>query len=127
MRGLLQNHPRGGLHHECSFLESRCCLREEASMKAQSRDPSALALPNSDDGGHACRPNAIDPSFITRRAAIKSTLTAAGAFALAAKRASGAEVRATLHSRRASPRRYDMKKSINLWAFPYPDRMSLRE
>ena len=24
-------------------------------------------------------------------------------------------------------RRYDMKKSINLWAFPYPDKMSLRQ
>jgi len=30
--------------------------------------------------------------------------------------------------RRASPKRYDrLKKSINLWAFPYPERMSLRE
>lgn len=29
--------------------------------------------------------------------------------------------------RRASPKRYAMRKSINLWAFPYPDRMSLRE
>ncbi len=29
--------------------------------------------------------------------------------------------------RRASPRRYAMKKSINLWAFPYPQRMNLRE
>jgi hexulose-6-phosphate isomerase len=29
--------------------------------------------------------------------------------------------------RRASPRRYDMKKSINLWAFPYPQRMTLGE
>jgi L-ribulose-5-phosphate 3-epimerase len=29
--------------------------------------------------------------------------------------------------RRASPKRYPMKKSINLWAFPYPDRMTLRE
>jgi hypothetical protein len=27
----------------------------------------------------------------------------------------------------APPRRYDMKKSINLWAFPYPDQMSLKE
>lgn len=28
----------------------------------------------------------------------------------------------------ATPRRkYDLKKSINLWAFPYPDKMSLRE
>jgi hexulose-6-phosphate isomerase len=26
-----------------------------------------------------------------------------------------------------APRRYDMKKSINLWAFPYPDRMSLKD
>ncbi|TVS10521.1 MAG: sugar phosphate isomerase/epimerase [Planctomycetaceae bacterium] len=25
------------------------------------------------------------------------------------------------------PRRYDMKKSINLWAFPYPDKMSLED
>jgi hexulose-6-phosphate isomerase len=30
-------------------------------------------------------------------------------------------------TRRASPKRYDMKKSINLWAFPYPGRMTLRE
>lgn len=29
--------------------------------------------------------------------------------------------------RRGSPKRYDMKKSINLWAFPYPARMSLEE
>ena len=24
-------------------------------------------------------------------------------------------------------RKYNMKKSINLWAFPYPDKMSLRQ
>ncbi|MAM45673.1 MAG: Fe-S cluster assembly protein HesB, partial [Planctomycetes bacterium] len=30
-------------------------------------------------------------------------------------------------ARRASPKRYKMKKSINLWAFPYPERMNLRE
>ncbi|MGE0761629.1 MAG: hypothetical protein AB7O38_31765, partial [Pirellulaceae bacterium] len=30
--------------------------------------------------------------------------------------------------RRAAPsRRYDMKKSINLWAFPYPQRWTLAE
>jgi hexulose-6-phosphate isomerase len=29
--------------------------------------------------------------------------------------------------RRASPKKYDMKKSINLWAFPYPQRMNLEE
>ena len=26
-----------------------------------------------------------------------------------------------------APKRYDMKKSINLWAFPYPDRMNLSQ
>jgi L-ribulose-5-phosphate 3-epimerase len=30
-------------------------------------------------------------------------------------------------SRRSSPKKYVMRKSINLWAFPYPDRMNLRE
>ena len=30
-------------------------------------------------------------------------------------------------ARRASPKRYEMKKSINQWAFPYPSRMTLRE
>jgi hexulose-6-phosphate isomerase len=29
--------------------------------------------------------------------------------------------------RRVSPKRYEMKKSINLWAFPYPGRMTLKE
>lgn len=27
----------------------------------------------------------------------------------------------------AKPRRYDMKKSINMWAFPYPDKWTLKE
>ena len=30
-------------------------------------------------------------------------------------------------ARRASPKRYKMRKSINLWAFPYPQRMTLEE
>ena len=29
--------------------------------------------------------------------------------------------------RKSSPKSYRMKKSINLWAFPYPQRMSLNE
>lgn len=29
--------------------------------------------------------------------------------------------------RRSSPKRYAMRKSINLWAFPYPERMTLEE
>lgn len=30
-------------------------------------------------------------------------------------------------SETAAPKRYDMKKSINMWAFPYPDRWSLKQ
>src|SRR5438094_49301 len=57
---------------------------------------------------------------LTRRAVLGTALAAAGAgFAPAAE--------AKLDPRRASPKRYDMKKSINLWAFPYPLRMTLKE
>ena len=66
-----------------------------------------------------------DPtSAVSRRAAIGSALAAAGAAVLpgaAVAHAAGPD------ARRASPKRYEMKKSINLWAFPYPDRMTLRE
>jgi hexulose-6-phosphate isomerase len=59
---------------------------------------------------------------ISRRSAIGSTLLAGAAFLaahpLAAQEARGAPA--------AVPRkRYDMKKSINLWAFPYPQKMTL--
>jgi hexulose-6-phosphate isomerase len=63
---------------------------------------------------------------VTRRAALQTALAAAGAAALAPARGGAAE-QARPDPRRASPRRYDMKKSINLWAFPYPQRMNLRE
>jgi hexulose-6-phosphate isomerase len=70
-----------------------------------------------------------DPALITRRTALRSALTAAGgAVALAPPYGTplaAAEPKPDL--RRASPKRYEMKKSINLWAFPYPDRMSLKE
>ena len=61
---------------------------------------------------------------ITRRAAIKAAAAAAGVAA------AGTGLPATEEkpdARRRSPRRYRMKKSINLWAFPYPERMNLRE
>jgi L-ribulose-5-phosphate 3-epimerase len=63
---------------------------------------------------------------ITRRDALKNTLVAAGFGALGLSSSHAAE-RAKSDARRGSPKRYDLKKSINLWAFPYPDRMSLRE
>jgi hexulose-6-phosphate isomerase len=63
---------------------------------------------------------------VTRRTALGAALAAAGAAALGGP-AAAAEPRADPDPRRASPKRYDFKKSINLWAFPYPDRMTLKE
>src|SRR5258705_11071149 len=65
-------------------------------------------------------------SFVSRRDAIKSTLAAVGVAALTPGSGVTAE-QARPDPRRASPRRYDMKKSINLWAFPYPQKMTLQE
>ena len=65
---------------------------------------------------------------ISRRDALASGLATAGV-ALAA--ANGANASPNRHSvadeRRASPKRFAMRKSINLWAFPYPGRMTLEE
>src|SRR6516165_6849116 len=72
-----------------------------------------------------------EPSLINRRAAIRSTLAATGAAAIAA--AAPGESQVTLAAaqrpdpRKTSAKTYRMKKSINLWAFPYPQRMSLSE
>jgi hexulose-6-phosphate isomerase len=70
-----------------------------------------------------------DTDRITRRAALQSALAAAGGMAGLASAAGAAEpaARTAPDDRRASPKRYEMKKSINLWAFPYPQRMTLRE
>jgi hexulose-6-phosphate isomerase len=53
---------------------------------------------------------------------------ALAAAAIAAAPAADAQVKvATADDRRSSPKKFDMKKSINLWAFPYPQRMNLEE
>jgi hexulose-6-phosphate isomerase len=52
---------------------------------------------------------------------------ALGTTFLAGGEASAEETSAKTKSVVAKPRRYKMKKSINLWAFPYPDKMSLKE
>jgi hexulose-6-phosphate isomerase len=65
------------------------------------------------------------PDRFTRRAAISSALAAAGgAAAFGASRAAAAPQPGAAATDRAA-KRYDMKKSINLWAFPYPEKMSL--
>jgi L-ribulose-5-phosphate 3-epimerase len=71
-----------------------------------------------------------DFSGINRREAIVSTL--ATTVALAARPADGRadspdqSESGAADPRKGSPKNYHMKKSINLWAFPYPSRMSLR-
>jgi hexulose-6-phosphate isomerase len=78
-------------------------------------------------------PHEPDALSMTRRTALRSSLAAAGGATLAAAAGGANEAPAAQQPqgqpdpRRASPRRYRMKKSINLWAFPYPQRMSLRE
>ena len=66
------------------------------------------------------------PQRFTRRSAISTALAAAGgAAAFGSELASAAPKTITPNAR--ALRRYDMKKSINLWAFPYPERMSLEQ
>jgi hexulose-6-phosphate isomerase len=71
-------------------------------------------------------PESARPDRISRRAALWSAVAAGAAGVANADRAGAAPDRKP-DPRRAAPKRYDMKKSINLWAFPYPDRMTLRE
>jgi hexulose-6-phosphate isomerase len=61
--------------------------------------------------------------LVSRRTALQSALAAGGVAALAG----AAVAQPKPDDRRAAPKRYDMKKSINLWAFPYPQRMTLKE
>ena len=78
-----------------------------------------------DKGPHGVR--------IDRRTVLRSSLAAAGATAIASGghyTVASAGVQApTVASDplKVSPRSYRMKKSINLWAFPYPKRMTLPE
>ncbi|GIW94383.1 MAG: hexulose-6-phosphate isomerase [Pirellulaceae bacterium] len=61
---------------------------------------------------------------ITRRAFLAGSAVVSCAAVAAAQQTTGSSVP---DPRRASPKRYAAKKSINLWAFPYPDRMNLQE
>lgn len=68
----------------------------------------------------------LPTDLVSRREALKTAFTAAGLSAMAFEpRAAAAP--ADADARKGSTKRYRMKKSINLWAFPYPERMSLRE
>ena len=69
---------------------------------------------------------------VGRRDALRCGLAALGASAALGWAGGQAETRASQtaaqpDARQRSPKRYEMKKSINLWAFPYPQRMTLEE
>lgn len=65
---------------------------------------------------------------MARRELIKGLLATTAAAASITKTSVLAQPAAPApDTRKASPKRYAMKKSINQWAFPYPERMNLRE
>jgi hexulose-6-phosphate isomerase len=74
-------------------------------------------------------PHDLASAQLTRRSVISSALAAAGgALAFSASSAPTARAAETqADTQPAAPKRYAMKTSINLWAFPYPDRMNLRQ
>ncbi|HYE20051.1 MAG TPA: sugar phosphate isomerase/epimerase family protein [Tepidisphaeraceae bacterium] len=67
-------------------------------------------------------PNDPAASHVSRRHLIGAAALAAGAALTTQVQAQPAP-----DDRRSSPKKFDMKKSINLWAFPYPQRMNLEE
>src|SRR4051812_48869872 len=71
-----------------------------------------------------------DPdSHLSRRSLMSAALAAAALATASAPSSAEAQENAPAapDERRASPKKFDMKKSINLWAFPYPQRMNLEE
>lgn len=67
---------------------------------------------------------------MSRRAALLSGVAAsslAAGIAAASPTAEVSDAVAGQDDRRQSPQQYSFRKSINLWAFPYPERMDLRE
>ena len=65
---------------------------------------------------------------MSRRSTFKWAATAAaGAVATTTGTTTATAAPRKADARRSSPKRYKMKKSINQWAFPYPERMNLRE
>jgi len=73
----------------------------------------------------ALRAAEYEATAISRRSALKATVALAGAATLTSQAAEPS--RAAPDPRRGAIKRYPLKKSINLWAFPYPQRMSLEE
>jgi len=77
---------------------------------------------------HAQQSNETGKTSLGRRELLAYTAAFGSAF-LAGQGLLGSEATAQDAPKAAAApkRRYDMKKSINMWAFPYPQKMSLRE
>ena len=60
----------------------------------------------------------------SRRSAFKMAIGATG---LATVGTNNTTAKEKLDPLKSSPKKFAMKKSINLWAFPYPDKMNIRE
>lgn len=63
---------------------------------------------------------------MSRRAALQTTLATTAAV-MAAAATGNAQPGPSTNPLNGSPTLYNMKKSINLWAFPYPERINLRQ
>jgi L-ribulose-5-phosphate 3-epimerase len=72
-------------------------------------------------------PISIEQDGFSRRRWMSAALAAAGGAAAVGQANHAAAQEKPADDRRASRKRYEFKKSINLWAFPYPERMNLEE
>ena len=68
----------------------------------------------------------FEPRSLSRRDIFKTIAAGAAAASLSSIATPAAETKSP-DARRGSRKRYAAKKSINMWAFPYPQLMSLRE
>ena len=72
--------------------------------------------------------NSHENKTLNRRTVLGSALIVAGAATSAMRGPWGTALAADPAAGAAKPgKRYSMKKSINLWAFPYPDKMTLEQ
>jgi L-ribulose-5-phosphate 3-epimerase len=69
-----------------------------------------------------------EPGSISRRGVLGTAFAAAGVASTVFRGPWGMAAAAETNAAASKPgKRYEMKKSINLWAFPYPDKMSLEQ
>jgi hexulose-6-phosphate isomerase len=96
-------------------------------MRPMNNQPAPTQLPHSAESAATDRgPFGVNRHTLTRRDALKSAILGAATWPIAVGVQGQSQAQAP-DPRRAAPKRYGMKKSINLWAFPYPQRMSLKE